>query len=271
MSKYLKKVINFNSFLVFEKASTYTAISILEKTNREDFNYYTFIDEEMKFLKKIKNEDFARNSLAFKEKDGKTIEDLYNVQYALTTLADKVFISKDIKEIDGFYLFNNYKIEKDIIKPIIKGSTLEELYIIFPYKKDDGRIVPYKEEELKSKYPLAYKYFLDKKDLLLNRSIEKNKNWYEYGRSQGLQNILNKKIAISHIVKDKISYKEVDEDTLVYSGLFATLKDNKKDFKELEDKLNSDEFLKHIKYAGKDLRGGYKSIKAAHIKSIKIN
>ena len=168
----------------------------------------------------------------------------YNsIQNGLATLADKIFIQTNFKNL-----------ERDCIRPIIKASTGEIKECIFP---------PKTEEEL-LKYPKTYEYLLSHKDTLSKRSIKGNTKWFEFGRSQGLKNINNEKIVISTAMPNSgIKYYRVGKDFLVYSGLYITADDLNK----IENELKSEDLLKYLIKNGKPMRGEYTQINATLLKN----
>ena len=104
--------------------------------------------------------------------------------------------------------------------------NIEEIkYILFPYKKQWDVFIPFSEEEIKNKFPYAYKYLLQNKNELLKRDIEKWNLWYEFWRRQGLKNAFQEKIVVAPIIKDKITFHRLDKNILVYSGIFITKKE----------------------------------------------
>ena len=65
------------------------------------------------------------------------------------------------------------------------------------------------------------------------------------------------------MMKDKLRYHFLPNDTFVYSGLFITLKEDlgknsKAKLSKLKHIFDSKEFIKHIKLTGPDRSGGYK-------------
>jgi type I restriction-modification system DNA methylase subunit len=84
-----------------------------------------------------------------------------------------------------------FVIERELLKPVLKGENVrrwkiqwEDLYVIFPFKVEDGRFVSIKEPMLKEEYPNAYRYFEAHRDDLENRShwgktaVEWHGVWY---------------------------------------------------------------------------------------------
>ena len=175
-----------------------------------------------------------------REKVGLSFNSLQN---GLATLADSVFISDNFNEL-----------EQEIIRPIIKASTGEIKQCIFP---------PSTEEELK-KYPKAYNYLLSHKVRLEKRALQSNTKWFQFGRSQGLVNINNEKIAIGSVMSEAgLKYYRVGKEYLVYSGLYATADDLDKLEKELQD----EKLIDYLIANGKPMRGGYYQISSTLLNS----
>ena len=175
-----------------------------------------------------------------REKVGLSFSSLQN---GLATLADRIFIADK---------FDN--LEPECLRPIVKASTMEEKWCIFP---------PKTEEELQ-KYPKTYNYLLEHKDALKNRSITGNTKWFQFGRSQGIANVDNEKIVIATTMpNDGLKYKRYGKEWLVYSGLYATAKN----LDLLEKELQSDDLLDYLIENGKPMRGGYTQITSTLLKN----
>lgn len=165
-----------------------------------------------------------------------------SLQNGLATLADKIFIA------------DSFDLESECLRPIIKASTGEQKWCIFP---------PKTEEELKQ-YPKTYQYLLNNKELLQNRSIKGKTQWFEFGRTQGLKNINNEKIVISTTMSNEgLKLYRVDSNWLVYSGLYATAEDLDK----LEEELKSNELIEYLLENGKPMRGEYVQINSTLLKN----
>lgn len=174
-----------------------------------------------------------------REKVGLSIN---SIQNGLATLADKIFIS------------DSFDLEPECLRPIIKASTGEHKWCIFP---------PKTEEEL-MKYPKTYEYLLNHKQALQNRSIKGKTQWFEFGRTQGLKNINNEKIVISTTMSNEgLKIYRVGPEWLVYSGLYATAED----LNVLEKELKSNELIDYLLENGKPMRGGYVQINSTLLKN----
>lgn len=274
----VEKIIDFGDYLVFKDVGTYTSITILSNNN-DNSNYILMLNEsDIKYNVEINVKDFMEDAWVFSDDDSNkfiseiksrniSLGDLCEVQNGLATNADSVYI------IDS-NLYTNF--EPELLRPVVKGSTLEDnKYIIFPYKWD-SKLNIFKvidEDTMKEYYPKTYSYLFKYKDKLLSRNMDSNsKYWYQYARGQGIQNSNHKKIALRLIVKDDMKeyFKPCGKDTLIYSGLMLILKDES-NLTLIEDILNSTDFLRYLCILGKDMRGGYKSINSKIVKSFKIN
>ena len=187
----------------------------------------------------------SRNSIEipWKNKREKVGLSFSSLQNGLATLADKIFIQDKFENL-----------ERECVRPIIKASTGEIKECIFP---------PSSEEELKY-YPNTYNYLLNYKAVLENRAIKGKTKWFEYGRTQGLKNINNEKIAISTVMSSEgLKITKVDSNFLVYSGLYATAKDLDK----LIEELKSKDLIEYLIKNGKSMRGGYTQITSSLLKN----
>jgi len=294
--KYLKQkqaikyLIDFKANKIFDNFSTYTAISIIKFAVNESewFEYKELVDGNIKKINYIKYKDLEDKDWSFanieemnflkslhNSKNAKVF-DFFDVQYGFATLRDNIYIWNIEQEKDNLVLFNNERIEKEILYKVVKWSTYkwnlqDHKYIIFPYKKYKNRYNVIQENELQENYPKTYNYLLKNKEELLKRDIDKWSLRYEFGRSQWVQTIHNPKIVVNPLIKDSINFYELDEKTLVYSGIFIIPKKNNSNRNIIKNILNSNDFLKYIKITWKDFSGGYKSITSSQIKNFPTN
>ena len=291
--KLIKKLFNLGSYKVFQGYSTYTAVTVIQNNNNLNyFDYYEyknnnfeFSEKNFIFIDKIKYEELNNEWKLMSKKDrifintllSKTpeISEHFNVQYGIATLRDKIFVGTIKNGADKLVLFKNkYLIEKEILKPILKISKYNkniELnkqleYIIFPYKILDGKIIVMEEKELSEKYPHVYKYLIENKIELLKRDLKENTKWYEYGRNQGLKNILKEKIALSPIIHNNIKFKRLPSNILIYSGIFITQKTKKYSLEHVLDIINDKKFFNYLFLMGKNMANNYKNINSKIIK-----
>jgi len=289
-NKLIKEIINFDYKQVFDGITAYTSITALEKNNtKNSFDYYLY-NNKLQYVDSIPfsklNDDkwiLDKNEIIDRileiEKRGKKLGEIAEIHVGITTLADDLYIFENpsfkgsvvtIKLKNG----SEYKIEKSILKPIVKASTLkssndeQNRFIIFPYKLVNGKYVALSEKELKQKYPLTYKYFSSvKKRLLMRDKGKKISPWYAFGRSQGLNTSFGEKILVSPIGnKPKFILWKKPEYTF-YAGYCVKYNGN---LNELSKQLNSEDMDFYIKHTSRAYRGGYRSYSKLFISNFGI-
>lgn len=117
---------DFGSQKVFDGISTYTAITILQKNKQQrNFQYFDKDDNTASYT--------YDNSFSFCSKEDKEfldevnkrsnrLGDIATFQNGFATNADDIFISKTIIRNGNEVIFNNFLVEANIIKPIVKAS-----------------------------------------------------------------------------------------------------------------------------------------------------
>ena len=219
------------------------------------------------------------NKISEIEKRGKKLGEIAEIHVGVTTLADDFYIFKNpsfenndatVKLKDG----NEYKIEKSILKPIVKASVLkssneeQNRFIIFPYKLLNGRYVIIEENEISKIYPLTYNYFLSIKERLIMRDKgKKMSSWYAFGRSQGLNTSFGEKILVSPMgYKPRFIVWKKPEYTF-YAGYCIKYNGN---LDKLADQLNSKDMEFYINHTSRVYKGGYKSYSKSFISNFGI-
>ena len=272
--KLIDKIIDFNHLKLFE-AQTYTCITFLKK-NMEDFFYYERINNynDLEKLRELKYSKINYSNLNNKkwrllreldqenikkiENIGKKLGDIVDIRVGIATCKDSVYFIDGKTLENGYYRKTyqgkDYKIEADITRPIAKISDFKEQKdldknsrrIIFPYKKNNGKVEIIKEAELKEKYPRCYDYFLAAKSELATRDKGNVQyaEWYAYARTQGL-NFFGKKLLTPTFSSEPRFLLEQNEDALFCNGYAVYLNDKLDLFSKTEMKL-SFEALKKI-------------------------
>jgi adenine-specific DNA-methyltransferase len=278
-NEVVEQIIDYGTVPVFGKIATYTAITLLDMAGGHKETKYTMMKnmtedawsntinlsqfgEKPWSIPSSSDEKFLKEIAERKTK----LVDLCDIQYGLATNADKVYlVNKD----------NVKNFEPSILHPVIKGSTLaSDAFIIFPYtfNEETRRYELIGEERLRDESSKTYAHLLANREKLEARNLEKDAVWYQYGRSQGIQNSRKCKFVIKHIVADgdnTCNVVRVDENTLVYSGMFVTMKDEK-DAERVRKALISEEFCRYVKLVGKNMSGGYKSFNTKVVKEFGI-
>lgn len=298
-SHFLKRIIDFNGWQIFEGATTYTCITILDKS-KSDYLEFSLVDSQEKLrnlnslaFSKIKNQLLGEEEWRLLSKND--AEKIFKIENAgsplfkyvnkfvtgLATLNNGLFL---VEDNDALFLEKEYKgrifrIEREITKKIIKPNRIKDSValeknkerIIYPYSlKEDDRVEIIPEPLLKKRYPSAYIYLCAiQSDLKLrDKGSKKYASWYAYGRTQGLNNFGRK--IILPMMGNRPSFIIVDdEETLIYCG-YAIYPKREDDFMILEKVLNSNLMWFYLKKTSKNYSGGFKSFAKNYVKNFSI-
>jgi len=258
-SKHISNIISFGANQVFKDKSNYTCLLILHKKEKQKFKYIEVDNFTDWKIRNISNDYFNTiefNSLndgtwilmpsKLKKASEKIIDQSIplgeligeeNIFNGIQTSANQVYVHKATSQDKKYYFFEKdgkkWKVEKKITRPYFQtlgGSetlyTYHNLepnsFVIYPYKKIKNKIELIEINELKEKYPFAYKYLTKYKKILKKRDIKpapKTKNeWYRYGRHQSLDSCeVNKKIIVG-VLSLGNKYAIDNKKTLISSG-----------------------------------------------------
>lgn len=308
-----EKTIDYREYKMYEqiKANTFTYDYFEKELKDKTWNLSSqddidFLEENSMRPIRISNISIVQNGIAT-NKDSLFVIRAYTDKNLQTSYMGKHTDKKRVVYFKDEY-GETRSIESTILHRCVKASKyngiLSNTYIIFPYKpskikplyssKDehliDNGYSPMTETEIKGKYPLAYEYFLNFWDELTSRDMDKNADWFVFGRSQGLANSGFKKIVFKHVInKDapKIEPYIVDDDVVVYSGMYTTIDTNNcisqadgngnkflfneaiydAELLEVKDVFSSPDFAKYCSIVGKDMSGGYVGISTKNVKA----
>ena len=272
---YIKKIFNYGDIQIFDNATTYSAITIFTKQQQKSFDYYVAITkDEFKHrvieFKELLGQKFWRLSTDVHEKvKGVRLGDICSIHVGITTLCDKAYIFP-IEPIDDETVWaytrlrGKVKLERAILKPIVKASKLKSCYepireyMLFPYQKLNGKMKIIPEKVLAQEFPLAYQYLLSVKPELDKRDKGKPNPvaWYAFGRNQNLESCFGKKIIFSPMNRKPNFVLCENEEYLVYSGYFIKYDG---DLQWLLECLNSPEMEHFISVSSRNFRDGWRA------------
>lgn len=288
-------LLDFREAQKFKEITHYTCICIVNKAvvnykiryallnGKNSLDEYDFTDYNIKNYTHNKEWRFANPEI---DEIIKKIEsqahklDDFKIRNGLATLNNELYFFTVLREDTEFYYreYNGevYPIEKgiciDVIKPnIIRNEADLERFkekAIFPYI-DNKEIMP--EDYIAKYYPMAYKYLLTYKNVLLKRDKGKAQNyvfWYAYGRTQGMLN-QGKKLLIPYMAEKGIAVKCLDEKMLFYCG-YAIFCDNEEQMELLKTFIESKVFLYYITNTSKPYSKGYMALAKNYIKNFGI-
>ena len=325
IKNHVRKIISFKAFKVFH-ASTYTGIFWFERKKRENFNYLE-LDKDLQsnqeleqYLNSLSSTEYGM--IANRDLDDKAwvlanpkiaavltklnkqslrISDVFEyISQGTVSTGDHIFHleGKFIKDnFVGFSKALNKKIiiEKDIVKPLLKGGTVKKytelnnngMYIIYPHFLDhNNQTKPYEENDLKNMFPLAYNYLLNFKDTpapfsrakdqkKIERSLIETKLFYKTNASYWYS--LHNARQISVFEQKKIITPETSHGSnmaIDADGFYLNTQNyslvKKKAYSESYEFylaiLNSKLFWFYIKNTGSVLSGGYFRFKTDFLK-----
>ncbi len=272
---YIKKIFNYGDIQIFDNATTYSAITIFTKQPQKIFDYYVAITKDefrhrVIEFKELLGQKSWRLSIDTSEKaKGMRLGDICSIHVGITTLCDKAYIFP-IEPIDDKTVWaytklgGKVKLEKAILKPIVKASKLKDSedpireYILFPYQKVDYKMKIIPEEVLAEKFPLSYQYLLSVKPELDKRDKGKPNPvaWYAFGRNQSLEACFGKKIIFAPMNRKPKFILYENEECLVYSGYFIKYDG---DMQWLLEHLNSPEMEHFISVSTRNFRNGWRA------------
>lgn len=276
----VSEMINFQDNKQFPNADTYTCIIDLSLSINNTNNYKlleSMVEHDKHKTTKIENHnhygmDIISSKLHMLPKlpDDWTLSK--NQIVCSFTLANSVY---DINDS----LFENAKNELDlaikqgVVRKKIDGKNNNQL-VIFPYC--NGKIIP--ESKLKLDFPVIYQHLLNNKSVLDKRDKGKGVNypvWYQYGRTQGLNNTkFNHKEIVwfsNYYAPDKCEpiFINLDEDfQYVLKNGMGIIINNDKEKQFWQSFLNNKEIWKYITDNSQIISGGYYQLRISKIKNI---
>jgi adenine-specific DNA-methyltransferase len=296
IKKNIFKLIDFGGEQVFHSKSTYTCLCLIKKTNSDYIEY----------LKLHSPADLVKLKMSFNRipysslegSDGWNLQKMeilnkiesigiplgkkFKTRNGIATLKNDIFIFDPIREDKNYFYLENgnlYPIEKEICSEIVNSNKFTKIdsvdfikkKIIFPYHYNNKSVELIKELDFKKKYPKAYKYLSDKKEILAKRDKGNGKyeNWFAYGRNQSIEK-LKYKLFFPHITSNIPNFViNMDENLLFHNGL-ALISDNEKDLLFMKKIMSSRLFWFYVVNSSKPYGSGYFSLSRNYIKRFGI-
>ena len=269
----IKIIENFDE-IVFDDANVAASILIVYY---EESEHITVLNYKEKRTKEIKKEDIGDKwmfSSIDNHKFTVSFGEKYNVGSTIATLANQCYIFSPTKVDDNYYYIDDFKVEKSIVKKAFSPKNIyfqREEYIIYPYYYSNENILTkYTEEEFENQFPECVNFLKSKEYILRNRTSDSNSLWFEYGRSQALKYMNNKKLMISIIITNEVKVYELGVNDIPYSGIYITQKNKKDVLEEAKKILESEDFYKYINSIGVDSSTKSKRITPNDLKKYKF-
>ena len=310
----IDEIAHFGANMIFEDADTYTCVAQFSKKTSNGFwfqrfpfksdfqnlmlerNRYAFITYEM--LEKASLLYGSNQWILFESKIAFDVfEKIYSqnsrleskferISQGIATGKDELYLfeGQEIGDfIEGNFIKDNKKrqIEKDIMKPILKGKDVQryqypekKLFILFPYKLENNKAQILSENEIKEKFPNAFKWLKEteqehrKKD---NKSTN-DEFWYRYARKQGTDNIEITKLSSMEICANNpnviLNNQGFYHNTKVYSWYKKPTSDEKYEY--FLALANSKLLWWFLKNTGDTLQGDARTFKTNYLNPFPI-
>lgn len=270
---YISRIYDYTTEKIFGNILTSSSIIICDLENKTDFiEYYDVSENKKKYINKERLYDkWIFNS--FDNKQKVLFSEYFLAATSVATLYNEAFVIKDYIELDNHLLASECKIEKTIIRKAASPRSFsknKQEMIIFPYYFIEGKLLRYSEEEFLNLFPEASKYLAKFRNKLDARYISSDTKWFEYGRTQALDKLNQKKLMMSFIVTNRVNLYELDEKTIPYSGVYIIPKSNLS-LEKAKEILKSDKFLEYVKNIGIHISGTSLRITANDIKNFDIS
>ena len=263
---YIVEIKDFPNCKLFENATTSSAIMLLKKgVNAPQFRYINVSQNEQLLLERIS----LNGKWVFSTRDeyDQTVyfRDYFKASMAIATQRNKVFvINKKAKA--------EFEIERGVLRPAVSPRNQKygnKEFIIFPYMIRNHVVVNYLEKDFKEKYPRTYLYLEEKSKELKERDADKSAQWFEYGRSQAIQNMNKEKLLVSTVVTNRIDVYKVSNRAIPYAGIFIT-SDKGYDLRIAKLILESEAFLNYVRKVGTPASGSSLRITAKDISNFRF-
>ncbi len=258
--KTLAGVVDLAHYQAFEKATTYTMITLFDNRHRTSaLDYYTYAPDkhDKVFVCRLSYDDMtmgsnfyiaAPNELALLHSIKTQPHKSYcTVKNGFATLADSIFILG--VDFDALTI------------PVLKASTGKWRRAFFPY---DTAGKPLSRHAIFSHPEIAAYLSRHKETLLKGKSEEDCPQWYLYGRTQALRDVYAEKYALNTVIRDvaSIRLERVPRGAGLYSGLYIL---TKAPLDMLKSIICSEDFVNYIKALKKYKSGGYYTFNSADV------
>lgn len=237
-------ILDYPNQKLFNNALTSSAVMVLQKNrNLQQFEYNNITKKITYNIKKNMLNDkwiFTEHSIN-DNRDKVFFSDFFKASITIATQRNKVFVIDS--EMKLRLNLENGSL-RNAISPRNKNSNNKE-YIIFPYMLRNNSVLKFQEEDFKKKYPNTYQYLIQNREELDKRQADESAQWFEYGRSQAIQNMNKEKLLLSTVVTNKVNVYSIGSKGIPYSGIYIIAQANY-DLEVARKILESQEFFKYV-------------------------
>lgn len=250
---HISKVYDYPEQKLFDKALTSVSIFLYDNSSSSESILYKNITEGLE--RSIKRQTlgdkwvFTTNVKNYENKI--RFGDIFNASVTIATLCNEAFLVEQSK-------IDEEKIEYDVLRDTVSPKTLrykKNKKIIFPYKYGENGLIRYSVEDFSSRFPNASNHLKMYEEKLKQRNSDSNALWFEYGRSQALAHLNQEKLLVSTIITNDVEVYKLDVDTIPFSGIYITQKNNKYSLEDAINILKSKDFMEYVRSIGISVSG----------------
>jgi type I restriction-modification system DNA methylase subunit len=309
--KNLDALVHFGAFQIFPQVTTYTCLLFLNNSQRDRAKVARYIGQEdtskercplpsespifwktseilsSSLTSNVWDVSSANSSILQKIKVHPPLGNIAQIFQGTGTRADKVyFVEGRGKDGKLIRIYSNekekeYSVEPTYLKPGLRGRSIkpysveeENLLLIVPYEKVNGKYELSAEKKLVASSPKLLKYLQECKDRLNEREEGrfKGEGWFCYGRPQNLDRFeVPEKIVLPDVANRGSCYLDKDGKWLLDTAYAIVLKPGiNMDLRFILAILNSPLLYCYLKDMGSALRGGYFRMKTAYLNPFPI-
>lgn len=250
----------YDKKVIFKDHSTTSLILHYNKQNKSD-NVKIYVDQKQKYniskeaILGLDKWVFDLNQINNNTK----IADHFYVLNAVATLKNKYYIFQ-VDNTEEKIQTKFGCIEDALVK---NGASLSRINkglidkIIFPYEFVGNELVKFEVEDFETRFPIASMYFKSISGDLNNEARDKKAKYYEYGRSQAIKHLNNRKLLIKNMDRCFTDSVILDGTYIPYSGIFFVEKTGEYTLEFLQNILQSDSFKDYVSKISRKVSNNY--------------
>ena len=269
----IEKIIDYKAQKIFKNVLTSSSIIICSVNDTSPVIKYYDVSSDINLH--IERATLGEKWMFDDKKNEKKIpfSEYFLAATSVATLLNEAFVIKEYDEKNDVIYVDDIPLEKELIRPAASPRALsrnEKEFIIFPYKYRGNKINRFEMDDIKTMYPGVINHLEKFREKLNARDSDSISKWFEYGRSQALENLNQKKLLMSFIVTNRVNVYELDEYIIPYSGIYIIRKSDL-ELSLAKEILESKEFLDYVKNIGIYVSGSSLRITANDIKNFDIS
>ena len=229
---HVTEIYDYSNIKIFSEALTAsTIIKCIKDSDTNDVFYHSIKENTQETFNKRSLDSrwiFTKKQTTTQKNDIIKFGDYFHASCSIATLLNSAYIINVGKEEQSKEdVAEKYGIDVGMLRPAVSPKSLQmnrTEFIIFPYQYIEGELAHYSIEEFENRYALTTAYLNQFRDKLDERDSDKAAKWFEYGRSQALAHLNQKKLLLSTLITDHMRVYEIDKDIIPYSGIYITQK-----------------------------------------------